>query len=71
MKKAGTESYYPFVFTDIMGLEPENTQGIQPKDIKNILKGHVKDGYTVSLWLIMFCIEQKFGYGNDNMRSDK
>ncbi|KAM9455146.1 interferon-induced protein 44-like [Clarias gariepinus] len=46
MKKAGTRSYYPFVFTDIMGLEPENTQGIQPKDIKNILKGHVKDGYT-------------------------
>ncbi|KAF5888827.1 interferon-induced protein 44-like, partial [Clarias magur] len=44
--KAGTGSYYPFVFTDIMGLEPDSTQGVQPKDIKNILKGHVKDGYT-------------------------
>ncbi|XP_053333395.1 interferon-induced protein 44-like isoform X2 [Clarias gariepinus] len=46
LKKAGPGSYYPFVFTDIMGLEPDKSQGVQTKDIQKILKGHVKDGYT-------------------------
>ncbi|KAM9454629.1 interferon-induced protein 44-like [Clarias gariepinus] len=46
LKKAGHGDYYPFVFTDIMGLEPDTSQGVQTKDLKKILKGHVKDGYT-------------------------
>ncbi|KAM9454448.1 interferon-induced protein 44-like [Clarias gariepinus] len=46
LKKAGPGSFYPFVFMDIMGLEPDKSCGVQTKDIKKMLKGHVKDGYT-------------------------
>ncbi|XP_053086022.1 interferon-induced protein 44-like [Pangasianodon hypophthalmus] len=46
LKKDGPRSFYPFVFTDIMGLEPENGSGVQADDIKSILLGHVKNGYT-------------------------
>ncbi|KAI5616126.1 interferon-induced protein 44 [Silurus asotus] len=46
LKKDGPGKFYPFVFTDIMGLEEEKSKGVQTKDIKKILKGHVKDGYS-------------------------
>ncbi|KAG9262299.1 interferon-induced protein 44-like [Astyanax mexicanus] len=36
---------FPFVFTDIMGLEENSLGGIQTEDIVNILKGHISDGY--------------------------
>uniref|UniRef100_A0A8C1A5R6 Interferon-induced protein 44-like n=1 Tax=Cyprinus carpio carpio TaxID=630221 RepID=A0A8C1A5R6_CYPCA len=36
----------PFVFKDIMGLEPEELAGAQKEDIINAVFGHVKDGYT-------------------------
>ncbi|XP_043098045.1 interferon-induced protein 44-like isoform X2 [Puntigrus tetrazona] len=35
----------PFVFKDIMGLEPEVLAGSQTEDIINAVFGHVKDGY--------------------------
>uniref|UniRef100_A0A8C1IXC6 Interferon-induced protein 44-like n=1 Tax=Cyprinus carpio TaxID=7962 RepID=A0A8C1IXC6_CYPCA len=35
----------PFVFKDIMGLEPDVLAGSQTEDIINALYGHVKDGY--------------------------
>ncbi|KAF7689826.1 hypothetical protein HF521_013179 [Silurus meridionalis] len=46
LKKDGPGKFYPFVFTDIMGLEEEKSKGVQTKDINKILKGHVKNGYT-------------------------
>ncbi|KAI5086790.1 interferon-induced protein 44, partial [Silurus meridionalis] len=50
LKKDGPGKFYPFVFTDIMGLEEEKSKGVQIKDIKKILKGHVKDGYSFLLF---------------------
>ncbi|KAA0722595.1 Interferon-induced protein 44 [Triplophysa tibetana] len=35
----------PFVFRDIMGLEPDALAGSQTEDIVNAVFGHVKDGY--------------------------
>ncbi|KAL7852986.1 hypothetical protein SRHO_G00187710 [Serrasalmus rhombeus] len=43
MKKRGG-GHYPFVFSDIMGLEAENG-GIQIEDISKVLSGHILDGY--------------------------
>ncbi|KAL7852855.1 hypothetical protein SRHO_G00186400 [Serrasalmus rhombeus] len=44
LKKDGPGSFYPFVFTDIMGLE--QSMGVCTDGIKNILDGHIKNGYT-------------------------
>ncbi|KAI7810997.1 interferon-induced protein 44-like isoform X1 [Triplophysa rosa] len=35
----------PFVFRDIMGLEPENFKGSSTEDIVNVVLGHIKDKY--------------------------
>uniref|UniRef100_A0A3B3VU97 Interferon-induced protein 44-like n=1 Tax=Poecilia latipinna TaxID=48699 RepID=A0A3B3VU97_9TELE len=45
VKKEGRGNFYPFVFNDIMGLEDGDGRGVRTDDIKNALKGHVKDGY--------------------------
>ncbi|CAM4502714.1 unnamed protein product [Leuciscus chuanchicus] len=42
--KSGKKSL-PFVFKDIMGLEPDALAGSQTDDIINAVFGHVKDGY--------------------------
>ncbi|XP_026861953.1 interferon-induced protein 44 [Electrophorus electricus] len=46
VKKDRPRSFYPFVFADTMGLEPESSNGIHTDDLNNILLGHIKEGYT-------------------------
>ncbi|KAM9454567.1 interferon-induced protein 44-like isoform 2-T7 [Clarias gariepinus] len=46
LKKNEPGSFYPFVFSDMMGLEPEDSKGVQTEDMIKILQGHIKDGYT-------------------------
>ncbi|XP_028460522.1 interferon-induced protein 44-like [Perca flavescens] len=42
--KKGPKTFYPFVFNDIMGLDP--FKGVPVDDVKLALKGHVKEDYT-------------------------
>ncbi|KAK7162202.1 hypothetical protein R3I94_004755 [Phoxinus phoxinus] len=43
------ENYLPFVFKDIMGLQPGALAGSQTDDIINAVFGHVKDGHKFSM----------------------
>ncbi|XP_043094890.1 interferon-induced protein 44-like [Puntigrus tetrazona] len=43
-KKAG--SFYPFSFTDIAGIHDDSSTSIRTEDIRKLLSGHIKDGYT-------------------------
>ncbi|XP_037647573.1 interferon-induced protein 44-like isoform X1 [Sebastes umbrosus] len=40
------ESFYSFIFNDIMGFEQGMDSGVPVEDVKLALRGHVKEGYT-------------------------
>ncbi|XP_049926169.1 interferon-induced protein 44-like [Epinephelus moara] len=46
IQKGGPGTPYPFVFTDIMGLDRDANRGVSVEDIKLAMMGHIKDGYT-------------------------
>ncbi|XP_019125289.1 interferon-induced protein 44 [Larimichthys crocea] len=45
IQKGGPGEFYPFTFTDIMGIEDTN-KGACVEDIKLAMRGHIKDGYN-------------------------
>uniref|UniRef100_A0A8C4ISJ1 G domain-containing protein n=1 Tax=Dicentrarchus labrax TaxID=13489 RepID=A0A8C4ISJ1_DICLA len=42
----GPGTFYPFAFTDIVGLQNGTNRGVGVEDIKQAMRGHVKDGYN-------------------------
>ncbi|KAL7378499.1 hypothetical protein ABVT39_014739 [Epinephelus coioides] len=46
LQKGRPDTFYPFAFTDIMGLESGTNRGVSVEDIKLAMMGHIKDGYT-------------------------
>ncbi|KAJ0022445.1 hypothetical protein NQD34_009935 [Periophthalmus magnuspinnatus] len=43
--RKGNGAHYPFVFTDVMGLESGESVGVRAEDLKLAMMGHVKEGY--------------------------
>ncbi|XP_043098059.1 interferon-induced protein 44-like [Puntigrus tetrazona] len=66
--RSGTKNL-PFVFKDIMGLEPKALAGSQTEDIINAMYGHVKDGYKFKEDRPISCEDQQ--YSHDPSLSDQ
>lgn len=49
-------SSYSLSFTDIMGFEQNENNGISVEDMVLALKGHIPEGYTVQSFKFCFCI---------------
>lgn len=47
IKDQSYEAFLPFAFCDIMGLEAGHREGVETEDLVKVLKGHIRDGYTV------------------------
>ncbi|GLD56937.1 interferon-induced protein 44-like isoform X2 [Lates japonicus] len=43
VQKESSDTFYPFVFNDVMGLDPH--KGVLVDDVKLALRGHIKDEY--------------------------
>ncbi|XP_050960588.1 interferon-induced protein 44-like isoform X3 [Labeo rohita] len=63
------EKKLPFIFKDIMGLEPEALAGSQTEDIINAVFGHVKDGYKFNQEEALSCNDIR--YTSDPNLSDQ
>ncbi|KAG8007045.1 Interferon-induced protein 44 [Nibea albiflora] len=46
IQKGRPRTFYPFSFTDIMGIEQDTNKGARVEDIKLAMRGHIKDGYN-------------------------
>ncbi|XP_068565244.1 interferon-induced protein 44-like isoform X2 [Cebidichthys violaceus] len=68
IQRGGPESFYPFVFNDIMGLDPK--KGVLVDDVKLALKGHVKDGYRFNPESCLSKDDKQF-YNNSPNLNDK
>uniref|UniRef100_A0A8C9YZX0 G domain-containing protein n=1 Tax=Sander lucioperca TaxID=283035 RepID=A0A8C9YZX0_SANLU len=44
-RKRRPDTFYPFVFNDIMGLDKDIDRGVHVDDVKLAMKGQVKEGY--------------------------
>uniref|UniRef100_A0A3Q3EGB3 G domain-containing protein n=1 Tax=Labrus bergylta TaxID=56723 RepID=A0A3Q3EGB3_9LABR len=63
------QSFYSFVFNDIMGLENNADNGVHVEDIKLALRGHVKDGYKFNPYGPLTKNDQ--GYNSNPSLDDK
>ncbi|XP_068434491.1 interferon-induced protein 44-like [Clinocottus analis] len=67
--KEGPGTFYPFVFTDIMGLEDGSENGVCVEDLKLAMKGHIRDEYDFNPRCVISVDNPK--YNKDPTLEDK